>query len=203
MKKLAGVGIALLMLAVAGSYAYRQMVTSPEYSLWQIKMAVDQHDLASFNKYVDIEGILGEFIDVALKQTPDVPKPESAAEEFGQTLGMGLIESMKPQLIQEGKKAISDAIETGDFGTTAENDSSSDKTLLGILKSLGDKKNSFKGIEYSKTDGEIAIVGLNIHHEEKNSDLLLELKMRNMGDYWQLARVNNLADVMQKLAVLK
>lgn len=203
MKKLAGVGIALVILSGAGSYLYRQMATSPEYSLWKIYTAIEQHDLTSFNQYVDLDGALGSVVDLVIKQTLAKSRPEDPAAEPGQEPAIGPAQLMRPRLIEVGKKAISDAIETGDFGTIKNNDSSSDKMLLGMLKSVGNKQNSFEGIEYVKSDGNTAVVGVNIRQKEKNSDLILELKMRNMGDYWQLAMVNNMADVLQKLEDLK
>jgi len=54
MKKVAAF-IALLLLGTAGTIGWK-IYTSPEYSLRIVQKAVQQHDVTTFEKHVDIEG---------------------------------------------------------------------------------------------------------------------------------------------------
>jgi len=52
--------VGVLVLAV-GSYVYWQR--TPQYSLHQIKQAIQTHDLALFRKHVDVEGLSSRLVD--------------------------------------------------------------------------------------------------------------------------------------------
>jgi hypothetical protein len=47
------------------------------------------------------------------------------------------------------------------------------------------------------------LVGLGFRNAELDADLVLELKMRDMGGYWQLAEFSNLIDLLQEITSLQ
>ena len=63
MKKVYVICIIILLLVATTGIIYWQYTTTPRYSLLQIKKAYDQHDFASFQKYVDIETVTNSLVD--------------------------------------------------------------------------------------------------------------------------------------------
>lgn len=72
-------------------------------------------------------------------------------------------------------------------------------SLLDLQNKFGNEKNVFKGIAYVRKEGKIAYVGLKLFQEKYDTSLVLELKMRNKGGYWQIAEISNLSEFMRKL----
>jgi len=107
--------IAIVVTAVVGGIIYWQYTRTPKYSLWQAKKAIEQHDLASFEKYVDVEGVVNSLIDQILEISTEETKPQDEWEQLGETIGEGLIMLLKPQLTKILKQQIAEYVETGKF----------------------------------------------------------------------------------------
>lgn len=71
------------------------------------------------------------------------------------------------------------------------------------LLNTGSGKAEFKGVAYTNKDGKIATVGLDMFYPKLNSTTVLEVKMREMDGYWQIAEISNLASFMKKLEELE
>jgi len=193
-----------LILGAVGLY-YWQYTKSPKYSLWQAKKAFKQHDLVSFEKYVDVEGITNSLIDQILKTVTEQEKPKNEWEQLGESIGKGLVVLLKPQLSKLAKQQIAKLVETGRLEDEHQkkNSNKSDFSLSDIWNEAGGKKAAFQGIEYIKKEGKIAYVGLKFYQKEYNTDLILELKMRDKGGYWQIAELSNFANYMKKIDELE
>lgn len=204
MKKSVIAAIVLIVILATGSILYWQYTKTPKYSLWQAKKAIDQHDLASFEKYVDVEGICSSAIDQLLEKISDTEKPKDEWEKLGQTIGKGLVTVLKPQLSKIVKQQISDLVEKGEFEVKKNKAESKKSTfsLSNFLNKIGDVKNSFGHIEYIKKEGKIAYVRLKFHMDKQDTPLIIDLKMINLGNYWQVAKITNFSNILEKLDFL-
>jgi hypothetical protein len=88
-------------------------------------------------------------------------------------------------------------VENGDFKSSSE--SGSTLSLGSVDKRLGFRKHAFKGIEYSKVTGKIALMGLRFHNETYDRDLVLELKMEDEGGYWRIIQLTNFPEFIGKI----
>lgn len=202
MKKLLIVAVIIFAVILAvGSFYYWQYTKSPKYSLWQAKKAFEQHDLVSFEEYVDVEGITNSLIDQMLKSAAEQEKPKDKWEQFGESIGKGLVTLLKPQLSKIAKQQVATLVETGRIEEKQVKTESNepDFSLSDIWNKAGKEKAGFKGIEYIKKEGKLAYVGLKFYHEEYNTNLILDLKMRDKGGYWQVAELSNFAEYMNKI----
>jgi len=206
MKKLVvGLVVAFFIILFAGGVYYWQFTKSPKYSLLQAKKAFEQHDLVSFEKYVDVEGITNSLIDQMLEIATEQEKPKGEWEQWGESIGKGLVTLLKPQLSKLAKQQIAKLVETGKLEEEQQKTKSEepDFSLSDIWNKAGGKKAGFQGIEYIKKEGKIAYVGLKFFYKEYNTKLILDLKMRDKGGYWQVAELSNFADYMKKLDELE
>ncbi len=206
MKKLiVGLVVACFVILGAGGVYYWQYTKSPKYSLLQAKNAFGQHDLATFEKYVDVEGITNSIIDQMLETATELEQPKDEWEQLGETLGKGLVTLLKPQLSKLAKQQIAKLVETGKLEEEQQSTKSGepDFSLSDIWNKAGGEKAGFQGIEYIKKEGKIAYAGLKFFHKEYNTDLILDLKMRDKGGYWQVAELSNFADYMKKMDELE
>jgi hypothetical protein len=206
MKKLAaGLVVVSFVIFGAGGVYYWQYTKSPKYSLLRAKNAFEQHDLVSFEKYVDVEGITNSLIDQMLEIATEQEKPKDEWEQLGEFVGKGLVALLKPQLSKLAKQQIAKLVETGKLEEEQESAESNkhDFSLSDIWNKTGGEKAGFQGIEYIKKEGKIAYIGLKFFQKKYNTDLILDLKMRDKGGYWQVAEFSNFADYMKKIDELE
>jgi len=205
MKKLVvGLIVAFLIILSAGGVYYWQYTKSPKYSLLQAKNAFEQHDLNNFEKYVDVEGVTNSLIDQLLEISTEKEQPRDEWEQLGETLDKGLVALLKPQLSKLARQQIAKLVETGKLEEQQRTKSEEpDFPLSDIWNKVGGEKARFQGIEYIKKEGKIAYIGLKFFHKVYNTELILQLKMRDKGGYWQVAELSNFADYMKKLDELE
>ncbi|MFQ5714880.1 MAG: hypothetical protein ACE5GU_12690 [Candidatus Scalinduaceae bacterium] len=206
MKKIIIIATAITIIILGvGGYYYWKRTTSPEYSLWQAKKAFEQHDLISFEKYVDIEGITSSLIGQILEISTEQEKPKDEWEQLGESFGKGLVALLKPQLGKLAKQQVAEIVESGRFEEKKEDKTSEEPefSLSEIWNKVGGEETGFQGIEYVEKEGKIAYIGLKFFQKKYNMDLILDLKMRDKGGYWQVAELSNFADYMKKMDELE
>ena len=190
----------MVILGLIGVF-YWQSTRNPRYSLLQVQKAINQNDLVNFKKYVDIEGISNSLIDQALKMAAEQEQSEDEWEQLGDAIARGFIELLKPRLSELIQLQIVKLVETGEheFREQTTDPGDPEVSISDIWDKAEGDKAVFQGIEYIKREGKIAYVGLKFFYEEYDADLILDLKMRDMGSYWQIAEFSNLAEFLKKI----
>ncbi|GAB2797178.1 hypothetical protein HNQ93_003974 [Hymenobacter luteus] len=192
MKKMI-IALLLLGIAVGGYLYYRHISTGPEYSLMQAAKAVHDRDPAAFERYVDVSSVTSSLVDDITEQ--------------GSVLGMlnpggfalkGALRLLKPQLAQAARQEVQRYVETGSVEAAASVPKPiGNVSLLGLAGKVVSKDSQFKGIKYTKEEGEQALVGLEFTQPRYDTTLVLEVKMLNKGDYWQATEITNTAAILQ------
>ena len=218
MRKIAlGTASVLALLAVCG---YWYWTRTPVYSLHQAWNAVQQHDVTTFQKYVDVEGVCGRLIDEAFDATQDLTsQSKSPYESLGTYLAKGLVTLAKPTLVRAMKDEVLRFVEEGEFEEARASPSADlGGTVMGSgepalaneglsLRALyekgGAKGTRFVGIDGVKKEGKIAFVGLKFWDSRFATDYVVQIKMRDMGGYWQVAEVPNVAQLLRKISELE
>jgi hypothetical protein len=192
--------ILLLVVAAVGGYLYYQHFTSsPKYSLLQAHEAMADHDMAAFEKYVDVQGITGSLIDQLAEQRGLIGALNPASGVIRQALRY-----MKPQLTQVARKEIEKYVETGDFKKDPEAPKKKvDISLSGLWHKVVSDSAAFKGVKYVKEEGETALVGVEFTQPRYDTTLVLELKMRDQGDHWQVVELTNTGELLKHTARLQ
>jgi len=140
-----------------------------------------------------------------LETATEQEKPKDKWEQLGESIGKGLVALLKPQLSKIAKQQIAKFVETGTLKEERKKTESSepDFSLSDIWNKAGGEKAGFQGIEYIKKEGKIAYVGLKFFQKKYNTDLILDLKMRDRGGYWQIAELSNFADYIKRMDELE
>jgi len=199
MKKRMLLVVVLSLIAFTGAVFYWQYTRSPKYSLWKAKQAFEEHDLASFKKYVDIEGLVSKFVDGFTE------KRNAYWKLFEYLIASGSEVDLKAQITNGAKQAISDLVEKAEFEKESKDPESKEPIPFSSRwwnQAAKGVKTRFQRIAYVKKEGKIAYIGLPIEMNRKDKPLIVNLKMRNLGSYWQVSSVspsNEILDIFEGL----
>lgn len=175
-KKISLLIIAVSILIITVLVGYFVYARTPKYSLLQIRKAVATHDLDSFNKYVDIDSLLDGISDVSFDNTD-------------------FVNSLKSQMAQLIKKQINVFVETGELEKRSDENLLGTRFIVEIYESIKNRKKiAFKGIVNCKEEGKIAYIGFKFISIGKDTSVILTIKMRNKGSYWQVVQLKDFKD---------
>jgi hypothetical protein len=149
--------------------------------------------MAAFEKYVDVQSVTGSLIDQLAEQRSLIGALNPASGVIRQALRY-----MKPQLTQVARKEIEKYVATGDFKKDPNAPKKKvDISLSGLWHKVVSDSSAFKGIKYVKEEGETALVGIEFTQPRYDTTMVVEVKMRDQGDYWQVTELTNTADLLK------
>lgn len=192
--------VVLVALAAGGYFYYQSLKASPKYALVQAANAVRTHNMADFERYVDVSSVTGSLVDQATTQGSAL-----GVLNPGGMLFKGALRLMKPQLAQAARKELQRYIETGsvEAATAAAPDRLVNVSVLGLAGKVVHPDSQFKDIKYVTEQGEQALVGLEFTQPKYDTTLVVELKMRNQGDHWQVKEITNTGELLKHVARLE
>jgi hypothetical protein len=191
--------LVLVVVAVGGYLYYQNFTSSPKYSLLQAHEAMEDHDMAAFEKYVDIPSVTGSLIDQLAEQRGLIGSLNPASGVIRQALRY-----MKPQLTQVARKEIEKYVATGDFKKDpAAPKKKVDISLSGLWHKVVSDSATFKGIQYVKEEGETALVGVEFTQPRYDTTMVVEIMMRDKGEYWQITELTNTGDLLKHTSRLQ
>jgi hypothetical protein len=193
----------LILLAVITGIGYWYWTTTPEFAVFQVRDAIRDHDLKKFSHYVDDEAVASNLVDDLLTK----PMQQSlGAGVVGNVLVNGIVGLFKQNLVKSMEQQIRSFVETGNSGAAVSANapdssviSGQDVSLGKIDSRLGFRKHAYKGIAYDNKNGKIATVGVKFHNELYDKDLVLDLKMRDEGGYWEVIELSNFPEFAGKV----
>lgn len=191
MTRLFSVLILLTVIACGGMWFW---TTTPQYSIDQIKESIKSHDRQKFDKHVNMNEFASGMVDDVLT---DPFREVMGGGMIGRWIVAGMSGFIKPSIVSGVKDELYDLVERGDLS----------KSEGGTVSSLNDRlcltQNEFKRISQIKTEGKLANVTLLLHNVPHNKDVSLEVKMRDMGGYWQVVRMVNFPEFAGELSALE
>jgi hypothetical protein len=210
MKKLviAAVAIAVVasvLIAIRGVSEREEHKKTPEYSLLQLEEAVKNHDMVTFEKYVDVQGVIDDLVDPFHEVATKKAQPSIELTALGELIYRKLRYPSKSRLAEATRCQLTAYVETGEYNPECnEPEARNPEVLLASIwhEAIGGTA-AFDGIEYIESEGEATHAGLNVRFEEYKVTLVLDLIMESRGDYWQVTGLGNFPDFMQQLVVLR
>ena len=186
MKKL--ILLALIIAAVLGFGGYRYYQTTATYSLNLIRESVENHDWHEFSKRVDVDTILNDGLDEIINSQVE---SDSLAEKFTKQITGGLVQMLKPSIVEKIKTDLQTTIQTVE-------------EKAGIIVEDKDEPNNFKkrfefgGIESADYENDLANVRIKIHDNLDDRDMFIELQMIKLDDgTWKVSKVSNLNEILK------
>lgn len=204
-RKLLSISVLLIIIFGGLAWYFLYFIKTPSYSLNLIKDSVERHDVAKFNKHVDLDSVLSRGYDdlmAVMIETDKSITPEAM------TFVNGFVKMFKSPVVSGLKDGLTRFVETGNWEDNQEADVAKGNQPKIDPNKLTDKSglknSSFKGVAYTKKDGKIATVGLKIFDKEANQEFILDVKMRELDDgTWQLAEISNFKEYILAIEKVK
>lgn len=181
-----GIIMSLIALIISfGGIGYYIWTCSPQYSIKTIQQSIVNHDVATFQKYVDVDNIATKAVDKIMnskKVNKDKPK-----DAFSQGIEESVKNWIKPQLTAAFKSQILNIVK-------AKPDTKSD---VASESSIPDNKakSNFKEISNVNKLGKEATVSLTFVDKDQK-DFIVDLTMKDMGGYWRVSEIANIDQIL-------
>ena len=194
--------VLVLALAAGGYYYYSSLRQAPEYALLQAAAATRTHDLATFERYVDVDAVTGHLVDDVAGQGTVL----SALVPGGGLMLRGGLGLLKPQLAKAAHSEIQRYVETGSLEAAQ---AAAPKRLvnisfLGLAGRVVGPDSKFKGVKYSTDKGDVALVGLEFSQPRYDTTMVVEVKLQKQPDgHWQAKQITNTGELVQNVARLE
>ena len=194
--------VVLLLLAAGAYFYYRHLSTTPEYALLQAAKAAKTHDVPAFEKYVDVGSITNHLVD-------DVAAQSEAMQGLlprGLTIQLGpALQLLKPQLARTAQAEVRRYVQTGSLQPTGKEQPSGllNVPVLGAAGLVFNSGSQFKGVKYTRQQGEQAVVGLEFTQPRYDTTMVLEVSLQDRGEHWQATRITNARELLQRVAQLE
>ena len=193
--------ILLLALGAGGYFYYQSQKQGPKGALVSAAAAVQAHDMATFERYVDVNSVTTHLVDDVTQQGAVL----TALVPGGGLLMGGAMRLLKPTLAKAAHQEVQRFVETGSLESAA---AAAPKRLVNVsLTGLAGKvvgpDSEFKGIKYSREEGDNAYVGLEITQPKYDTTMVIEVKLRRQGDHWQMTQIMNSGELLRDVAQLE
>lgn len=194
--------VLLLALAAGGYYYYNSLKKGPEYALLQAAAATQTHDLAAFERYVDVDALTSHLVD-------DVANQGGALTSLVPGGGLALrggLRLLKPQLAKAAHNEVQRYVETGSLeaAQAASPKRLINVSLLGLAGRVVSPDSKFKGIKYVTDKGSESLVGLEFTQPRYDTTMVVEVKLLKQADgHWQAKQITNTSDLVQGVARLE
>lgn len=194
--------IVLLALAAGGYYYYNSAKAGPNYALLQAAAATQTHDLATFERYVDVDALTGHLVDDVASQGSVL----NALMPGGGFAMQGALRMLKPQLAKAAHKEIRRYVETGSLeaASAAVPKRLVNLSFTGLASRVVSPDSEFKGIKYTTEKGDEALVGLEFTQPKYDTTMVLEVKLAKQPDgHWQAKEITNTSALVRGVARLE
>ena len=171
---------------------------SPQYSLRQLEKAMNEQNVTAFNKYVDIDGVVDSIVVQTWQYYTSKEETGSRWSEIRNEIGNTLLSVVKPNLKEIIKEEVLGYIATGQWSGSEEGkENKISSIVIQIIKEKIDPEQwDQQSINYTEINDNIAHVGLTYFDKAKETNFLLEVKMRNMKGFWQIIEISNVAQIL-------
>lgn len=193
--------VVLVALGAAGYYYLKAKKDGPSGALVQAAAAVQTHNMAAFEKFVDVSSVTTHLVDDAVSQSSAL----TSLMPGGSLVMAGAMRMLKPALSKAAHNEVKRYVETGSLAAAAE---AAPKRLVNIsLAGLASKvvspDSEFKGIKYTNEQGEQALVGIEFTQPKYDTTMVVEVRMRHLGDHWQMTEITNTSELLREVARLE
>ena len=185
--KVKWLALAAVLLLISILFYFFYWTKTPTYSLKIIHESIKNHDLATFEKHVDIDSIVSRaFDDVIYAETDNA-------------LAQGFATMMKQPITNSMKDQIKRYLETGSFpNQQAKNQT--DAAVQGISSRANTNTMKLDGIGTVTTNGKLASVDLKFSDSRLDKIFILKVKMTELDNgTWRLVEIENLIQFMKDI----
>lgn len=195
--------IFLLLLATCGcgAWYFFYYTKTPEYGLEKIRMSFEKHDWQTFEKYVDLDALLGNSTETLIQAMIDTDRPMSGDAKAAMN---GFVQMFKAPLALTLRTEVQYYVEHGEWKNSGTASETQDPMSLDmVLTRIGLKTIQFRNIDYVATDRETgtARAGVRVYQADIGEEFIFEVKLVQGGDgVWRVTEIQNLHDFVAMIA---
>ena len=195
MKKVIGFLVILVMLIGGGWYILSYSQKKPETSFANIQKAIASHDLATFNKHVDLNSIYDSAFSEMTKSFEQV---SGDAQKFNESLSDGLLSGMRQTTVKKAVEVTEEAVK----GNTEASDQIADVGVFGksiemFCKNMNAENPAIRlvGFHVISKDETVSDVQLTFLDTKENRSFPLKLRMDVLPDgKWRVSKILNIRE---------
>jgi hypothetical protein len=194
--------IVLLAVVVGGYLYYQSFQKGPQYALLEAAKATQTHDVATFERYVDVDAMTGHLVDDVASQGSLL----TALVPGGGLAMQGALHMLKPQLAKAAHNEIQRYVETGsvEAAQAAAPKRLVNLSFMGLAGRVVSPDSKFKGVKYTTEKGNEALVGLEFTQPKYDTTMVLEVKLLKQPDgHWQAKELTNTGELLRHVARLQ
>ena len=184
----------IFVVAVVGYWYYHSSGGGPKYALLQAAYAVQAHNAADFERYVDVESVTDKLVDEVAGQANTLQIANGSAAAVLQSLPL-----LKPMLRRTARSEVQRYIETGTLPTSSQGPLPG-VSVVGMAGQVLGAGGQFKGIRYVREQGAQALVGVAFAQPVHDTTAIIELRLVDKGDHWQVTEITNARDLIKQAA---
>lgn len=191
--------VLLLAVVAGGYYYYAHLRNSPTSALLQAANATRTHDLATFERFVDVDAVTDGVVDDVASQGSIL----SALVPGGGFLLRGGLGLLKPQLASAAHAEVRRLVETGSIeaARAAAPKRLVNLSFIGLAGRIIGPESQFKGVKYADEQGDAARVGLEFTQPSHDTTAVVEVLLRRQPDgHWQAKRIANTGALVRQAA---
>ena len=193
--------VLLLAVGAGGYYYYQSLKNGPKGAMAQAAAAVQMHDMATFEKYVDVTSVTTHLVDDVAQQGAAI----TSLMPGGSLIMGGALRLLKPALAKAAHQEVQRYVETGSLEAAA---AAAPKrmvniSLTGLASKVAGPDSQFEGIKYTREEGDNAYMGLEISQPRYDTTMVVEVKLRRQGDHWQMTQIMNSGELLRNAAALE
>ncbi len=193
--------VVVLALAAGAYYYVKSKKDGPTGALVQAAAAVQRHDVATFEKFVDVGSVTSHLVDDVASQGATL----AGLVPGGGLMMGGALRLLKPTLANAARKEVQRYVETGSVEAAAEAAPKHglNLSIFGLAGKVVGPDSRFKGVKYATEQGEQALVGMEFTQPRYDTTMVVEVKMRHRGDHWQLTEITNTGELLRQTSRLE
>ncbi len=195
--------VIVLLVAGAGVFLYqRAHRQTPEYALNEIRASLDKHDLNTFEKYVDINGVLESSYPGLMEGLID---SESVITDDAKTAMVDIVSMMKDPILASFKTNIEQYVATGSWtqNNAKENEASGKTEASELLTRSGLSQLEFRNIEgITPTQNKNTVIAnIRAYQHETESEFVFEAVLdKNEDGTWRVNEIRNFKDFIMAVS---
>lgn len=194
-QKQLGIGIILIILCAIAFYFF-YWIKTPTYSLGIIKESIEKHDVATFEKHVDLDSLYTKGFDDLIVAADKIQGDNTLSNP----LAAGFIQMLKQPVVAALKEETLHAIKGEKEDNAQKSENIADTFTKEMKSKSGLDSAAFKNASEISNDGKEAVVALTLHHQKFDTDFDVNIKMAKLDDgTWKVKEITNLVDVVVSL----
>jgi hypothetical protein len=197
-----GIGAGAVAILVISLIAARLLSgPKPEDALDAARVAFLNRDQAGFDKYVDVQSVLGDWVDQSAKAL--LAKNETGA--LGAMAVQAALPTLKTAFLPTAAQAIDRFIVSG--APTSEQGAGGENPVGAVLMSylssatrqLAGSQLTYLGVDAKNVVGDDASLNVSVASPLRNDPIHLKLRMHRFGDYWRIVAVDDMLGLLRQL----